>query len=152
MRLSVEGKESRVPDQHIVGGTQQPTARELTLRFMDAYNRRDRAAMRAMLPPALEYVRPGGTRLRTADEVMEQYERDWALAERSRTYLREYLESDSEIRAEITIEATINGRSGVLEGAVTQRWSEGKLVRYRLYTDPVPAEVAAAQPPAGTDS
>jgi SnoaL-like domain len=148
----MEGKESRVPDQHIAGGTQQPTALELTLRFMDAHNRRDRTAMRAMLPPALEYVRPGGGRLRTADEVMEQYERDWTLMERSRASIREYLASDSEIRAEITIEATINGRSGAVEGAVTQRWSEGKLVRYRLYTDPVPAEVAAAQPPDGPDS
>jgi len=141
-----------VPDQHIAGGTQQPTALELTLRFIDAHNRRDRAAMRAMLPSTLEYVRPGGGRLRTADEVMEQYEREWALMERSRASIREHLASDSEIRAEITIEATINGRSGAVEGAVTQRWSEGKLVRYRLYTDPVPAEVAAVQPSAGTDS
>ena len=49
-----------------------PAPKELTGRFMDAYNKRDRVAMRALLAPVLEYVRPGGGTLRTAEEVMAQ--------------------------------------------------------------------------------
>ncbi len=40
-------------------------AQELTLRFMDGFNNRDRSTMRALLAERLEYVRPGGGLLRT---------------------------------------------------------------------------------------
>ena len=53
-----------------------PTPKELTERFIRAYNSRDRVAIRAMLAPVLDDVRPGGTALTTPDEVMAQYERD----------------------------------------------------------------------------
>lgn len=123
-----------------------PSSKDLTGRFMDAYNERDREALRAMLAPELEYVRPGGGTLRTADEVMAQYERDWAVMSRSSVEVRELFESGDGILAEITIRATINGRSIAVEAALAHRWRGGRLIRYRLYSDPLPVEVAAVQP------
>jgi ketosteroid isomerase-like protein len=118
------------------------TPRELTERFIDAYNQRDRVAVRAMLAPVLEYVRPGGETLTSADEVMAQYERDWAMLSTSSVAVRSLLESDECIIAEITIEATMHGRSLAVEAAVAHRWREEQLVRYRLYLDPLPPEVS----------
>ena len=128
-----------------------PAPKELTGRFMDAFNQRDRVAMRALLAPVLEYVRPGGGTLRTAEEVMAQYERDWAAMGSSSVKIRKLIEFDDGIIAEITIDATINGRSVAVEAALAHRWRDGRLTRYRLYSDPLPAEVSAVQPPAGAD-
>jgi ketosteroid isomerase-like protein len=126
-----------------------PTPRELTARFMHAYNQRHREALRALLPPVLEYVRPGGGKLTTAEEVMAQYERDWAVMSSSSVKVRELVESGDGIIAEITVKATMSGRSLALEGVLFHRWRGGRLIRYRVYTDPIPAELAAVQPPAG---
>jgi ketosteroid isomerase-like protein len=123
-----------------------PSPKDLTGRFMTAYNERDREALRALLAPELEYVRPGGGTLRTADEAMAQYERDWAVMSISSVEVRELFESGDGILAEITIRATINGRSVAVEAALAHRWRGGKLVNYRLYSDPLPVEVAAVQP------
>jgi hypothetical protein len=37
-----------------------------------------------------------------------------------------------------------------VEAALAQRWVAGRLIRNRLYADPLPAEVWAVQPSAGT--
>ena len=126
-----------------------PTPRELTERFIHAYNQRDREALRALLPPVLEYVRPGGGKLTTAEEVMAQYERDWGVLSSSSVEVRELVETSDGIIAEITVKATMSGRSFALEAVVTHRWRNGRLIRYRAYSDPFPAELAAVQPPAG---
>jgi ketosteroid isomerase-like protein len=126
-----------------------PTPKELTARFMHAYNQRDRVALRALLPPVLEYVRPGGGKLTTAEEVMAQYERDWVVLCSSSVEVRELVESGEGIIAEITINATMSGRSLAVEGVVAHRWRSGRLVRYRAYTDPLPVDLAAVQPQAG---
>jgi ketosteroid isomerase-like protein len=123
------------------------SARELTAQYVDAYNRRDRTAMRELLSTTLEYVRPGGGTLRTAVEVMAQYERGWAVLERSRVVVRDLMESSDAILAEITVEGSLGGRSAAVEGVIAHRWHDGKLVRYRYYSDPMPEEVAALQPP-----
>jgi ketosteroid isomerase-like protein len=81
---------------------------------------------------------------------MAQYERDWGVASSSSVEVRQLVESGDGIIAEITIKGTIGGRSLVVEGVVIHRWRNGRLVRYRAYTDPLPAEAAAVQPPAGT--
>ena len=125
-----------------------PTPKELTDRFIHAYNQRDRVAMRALLSPVLEYVRPGGGKLTTADEVMAQYERDWAVLSRSSVEVRELLESDDGIMAEVTLRITMKERSLSVEAVVIHRWREGRLIRYRVYSDPWPADLAAVQPPA----
>jgi ketosteroid isomerase-like protein len=121
------------------------SAQELTLRFMDGFNNRDRSTMRALLAERLEYVRPGGGLLRTPDEVMAQYERDWELASVARVEVRDMLESGDSIMAEITVHATIGGQSESSEGALAHRWRDGKLVRYRLYADPFLADFAAVR-------
>ena len=126
-----------------------PTPKELTARFIHAYNQRDREALRALLAPVLEYVRPGGAKLTTAEEVMAQYERDWVVLSSSSVEVRELVESGDGIIAEITVKGTIGGRSLALEGVIFHRWRDGRLIRYRAYSDPLPAELAAVQPPAG---
>ena len=126
-----------------------PTPKEFTDRFIHAYNQRDRIAIRALLPPVLEYVRPGGGKLTTAEEVMAQYERDWVVLSSSSVEVRELVESGDGIIAEITIKATMSGRSFALEAVVAHRWRGGRLVCYRLYSDPLPADLAVVQPPAG---
>jgi len=126
-----------------------PTPKELTARFIHAYNQRDREALRALLAPVLEYVRPGGAKLTTAEEVMAQYERDWVVLSSSSVEVRELVESGDGIIAEITLKVTMSGRSLALEAVVAHRWRNGRLIRYRAYSDPLPAELAAVQPPAG---
>lgn len=123
-----------------------PTPKELTIRFMDAFNERDRVALRALLAPVLDYVRPGGGTLRTSDAVMDQYERDWAVSDSARVEVRHLIETEDGIMAEISIHMTINGRSAAVDAALVHRWSDGKLVRYRLYSDPLPAAISAVQP------
>jgi limonene-1,2-epoxide hydrolase len=127
-----------------------PTPKELSDRFIRAYNERDRVAIRELLPPVLEYVRPGGGKLTTAEEVMAQYERDWAVLSSSSVEVRELLESDDGIMAEVTLRATMKERSLSIEAVVAHRWRGGRLFRYRAYSDPFPADLAAVQPPAGT--
>jgi hypothetical protein len=122
-----------------------PTSKELTNRFIRAANARDRMAIRAMLTPVLEYVRPGGPRLTTPDEVMAQYERDWAMLRSSSVEGRALLEADESIMAEVTLVATtIDGRCLTVESVIAHRWHEGRLVRYRAYVDPLPPDVLDA--------
>ncbi len=123
------------------------SARELTYRYIDAYNRRDRVAMRELLSATLEFVRPGGGTLRTADEVMAQYERDWAVLDHSRIDVRDLMESADAILAEVTAVGGLGGRSLPVDGVVAHRWHEGRLVRYRYYSDPLPEAFMAVQPP-----
>jgi hypothetical protein len=104
-------------------------------------------AICALLPPVLEYVRPGGGRLTTAEEVMAQYERHWAALSSSSVEVRELLESDEGIIAEITIRATMKERSLSVEAVVAHRWRGGRLIRYRLYSD-----LSFAKTPSGQTS
>src|SRR5262245_57616758 len=124
-----------------------PTAKELTTRYMHANNQRVREALRALLAPVLEFVRPGGGKLTTAEEVMAQYERDWGVLSRSIVEVRELVESGDGTIAEITIKATMSGRSFALEAVVAHRWRGGRLVRYRLDSDSCPADLAALPHP-----
>lgn len=119
------------------------TPKELTLQYMDAYNRRDDAAMRALLSPSLAFVIPGPVNLRTADRVLAYYQQQWAAASRSRVDVRELMESDDGILAEITMTATMGELSGSVEGVIAHRWQNGRMVRYRAYLDPLPAPAEA---------
>lgn len=123
-----------------------PIPTELSRRFIDAYNRRDRTALRELLAPDLDYVRPRGGRLRTAGEVMDQYERDWAVLEASSVEVRQMNESEDAIFAEITVHGTSGRESLEWDAAIVHEWRDGLLVRYRLYSDPPPDAVARVQP------
>ena len=119
-------------------GTAMPTPLEHSQAFIDAYNRRDADALRALLAPELEYVRPGPVTLTTPDEVMTQYEMDWTRFERSRVDIRSFVEVDDTVAAEVTISASAGGREVVVEAVVVHQWRNGRLVRYRAYFDPFP--------------
>lgn len=83
---------------------------------------------------------------------MDQYERDWTVAASSRVELQHLIESDDGIMAEISIHATVNGRLLAVDGALAHRWRDGKLVRYRLYSAPLPPQVSAVQPSPAPDA
>jgi ketosteroid isomerase-like protein len=119
------------------------TPKELTLQYIDAYNRRDDAAMHTLLSPVLEFVLPGPATLRSADEVLAWYHQQWAAASRSRVDVRELMESDDSILAEITMTATMGELRGSVEGVIAHRWQDGRMVRYRAYLDPMPAPAEA---------
>lgn len=108
---------------------------ELSTSYIDAYNRRDEQAMRAFLPDELVYVRPGPTVLRTADEVMDLYRREW-VAHDARCEIRTALEHGDVFAGEVTL---VSSRTGAeVECGVFHRWNDGKLVHYRAYLDPRP--------------
>lgn len=115
-----------------------PTPLEHSQAFIDAYNRRNVEELRSLLAPELEYIRPGPVTLTTPDEVMAQYEMDWARFERSRIDVRSYVEADDAVAAEVTISASTHGREEVVEAVVVHQWHNGRLVRYRAYFDPFP--------------
>jgi hypothetical protein len=52
--------------------------------------------------------------------------------------------------AEITVHATLGDRPASVECALAHRWIDARLVRYRLYADPLLADAAAVQPPPRT--
>jgi hypothetical protein len=56
--------------------------------------------------------------------VMAQYERDWGVLSRSVVEVRELVESGDGIIAEITVKATISGRSFALDAVVAHRARE----------------------------
>ncbi len=111
------------------------TPAELTARFIAAFNARDRAMLRALLAPELEFIRPGGAVLTTAGAVLAQYEADWAMMSSSRVEPQQVIVSGDDLLAEITIHSVIDGQTVALPGAIAHRWRGGRLVRYRLYTD-----------------
>ncbi|HET7572655.1 MAG TPA: nuclear transport factor 2 family protein [Gaiellaceae bacterium] len=111
------------------------TAAELTFRLVDAYNRRDRDAMHALLAEGIDYRRPGEPPLRAPDDVIARYERDWASYPDSRVEVRGLVESGEDVMAEITMHRALEGRPSTREAAVAHRWHGGRLVRYRQYTD-----------------
>src|SRR5262249_40208250 len=84
-----------------------------------------------------------GGKLTTAEEVMAQYERDWAVLRSSSVEVRALLESGECVMAELTLTAaTIDGRSLVFGAAIAHQWHDGQLVRYRAYMDPLPLDVS----------
>jgi len=123
--------------------TQEPriatsTPLEHSQALINAYNRRDAEALRSLLAPKLEYIRPEAITLTTPDEVMAQYEIDWATFERSRVDIRSYVEDEDTVAAEVTILASRERQDMVVEAVVFHQWRNGRLVRYRAYFDPFP--------------
>ncbi len=109
------------------------TPAELSRAFLDAYNRRDGEAMRAMLADDFTYIRPGPVTLDGADRVIARYGKDWE-AVGATLRVRRLLEAGDDVVMEITIDRP-DGVS--IEAVVLHRWEEGRLVDYRLYRDPV---------------
>jgi ketosteroid isomerase-like protein len=119
--------------------TATPTPLELSQAYINAYNRGDEEALRSLLAPELEWIRPGPVTLTKPDEVMAKYEELWGRFEHSRIDIRSYVEDEDTIAAEITISVSTKGRDIVMEGVVIHQWRNGQLVRYRIYYDPLPS-------------
>lgn len=111
---------------------------DLTHRYIEAYNRRDAAALRALLADDVAFVRPGGRVLPGPDEVVASYEREWSRVARSRVDVRRAWEVEDRVCAEITVTVLVGRAEHAVEGSVFHRWRDGRLVRYRLYLDPLP--------------
>lgn len=108
---------------------------DLSIAYIDAYNRRDEQALRSFLPDELVYVRPGPLTLRTVDEVVDLYRSEWA-AHDSRCEIRSTLEVGDVFAGEVTLVSSLTGAE--VECGVFHRWIDGKLVSYRAYVDPRP--------------
>ena len=78
---------------------------------------------------------------------MAQYERDWAVLSSSSVEVRELLESDDGIMAEVTLRITMKERSLSVEAVVIHRWRGGRLIRYRVYSDPGEQTLRRSNPP-----
>lgn len=111
---------------------------ELSRTFIDAYNRRDADAIRALVADDVSYVRPGQKLLTSPDEVVGIYQKEWGNVSRSRVDVRDAWHVDDAVCAEITVTVEIDGAELQVEGGVFHGWKGGKLVRYRLYLDPLP--------------
>lgn len=107
------------------------TPSDLSRAFLDAYNRRDSEAIRAMLAEQFSYVRPGPKPIDGIDNVLAQYQKDWDTVGATLS-VRRVVASGSDVAMEISIELPA-GR--VVEAAVLHRWADDRMVEYRLYRD-----------------
>lgn len=108
---------------------------DLSRAFISAYNRRDADAMRALLHPEIEYIRPGGRTRESAAHVIAAYEKEWRLNDVKVAVRRVVEQADA-----VAIEITVTDASGapLFAGGVFHDWRDGLLVRYRAYFDPLP--------------
>lgn len=109
-----------------------PVDRSLAL--IDAYNRRDAGAIRAMLHPDITYVRPGPRRATSVDSIIRLYEADWSRNDATIAVRTTLADGD---RVVVEIAVTFPATGTVLEGAAVHRWANDLLVEYRAYLDPL---------------
>ncbi len=103
--------------------------------LVDAYNRRDAEAIRAMLHPDITYVRPGPWPVPDHDAIVRLYQADWA-RNGARLEIRSTMEDGDRVLVELTI--TVPGADRPMEGCAVHRWDDGLLSEYRAYLDPFP--------------
>lgn len=103
--------------------------------LVDAYNRRDAEAIRAMLHPAITYVRPGPRAVPDHDAIVRLYEADWDRNDAT-LEIRSTMEDADRVLVELTI--TVPGADQPIEGCAVHRWADGLLAEYRAYLDPFP--------------
>ena len=107
----------------------------LSRALIDAFNRRDAAAIAAMTAPTVDYLRAGGTPITTPAGVQERYEADFRTTPDIHAEMVEVAaQTDTDVAFELVI--TVAGLT--LSGAAHHRWIDGKLVRYRAWTEPLP--------------
>lgn len=113
----------------------QTTPRELSVRLIELHNLRDLDGMMELMAERVEFVRPGPAVMATKDEVRAQYEHDWTVFARSHVEVRQLLQLDACVAAEITIRLRAGNDERAVEGAVFHEWADGKLAHYRAYFD-----------------
>lgn len=113
------------------------TPRQLSLRFLEAYNRRNAEALRALIDPEVHYVRMGGRVADGVDDVVAAYVASWDAG-----FVFE-LDRSTEEGDAVVIEIT--GRRQrppheVIKACDYHRWRDGRMIEYRAYVDHMDAE------------
>ena len=107
------------------------TPAQLSRAFLEAYNDRDAETMRSMLAPEVVYIRPGPTRIRGREAIMDRYRRDWERYD-NRNVIRSVIEDDEASVMEIGMKFPDGAET---DAAVVTRWAGELMVSYRLYMD-----------------
>ncbi len=108
---------------------------ELATRYVDAFNRRDREGMWAMVHPEVVYTIGGAEPTVGLQAVKDYYLPLMETDIQTETWRSQGAGKTAFIEVRLT--GTLSGgRRFVLEGAVRQEWSEDLLVDYRSYADP----------------
>lgn len=106
----------------------------LSATFLDAFNRRDLDLIESMVAPATDYLRSNGTPITTPADVRARYAQDFEVTPDIHATLVEVTaQSDTDVAFEIVV--SFLGRS--VTGAAHHRWVDGKMTRYRSWTDPL---------------
>jgi hypothetical protein len=106
----------------------------LSATFLDAYNRRDLDLIERMTADPTDYLRSNGTLLTTPADVRARYAQDFELMPDTHATLTDVITaSDTDVAFEIVV--AFLGRS--VTGAAHHRWADGRLTRYRSWTDPL---------------
>lgn len=106
----------------------------LSATFLDAYNRRELDLMERMVAPSTDYKRSGADSIHTPAEVRARYALDFELMPDVRAELVEVIAtSDIDVAFEILV--SLGDRQ--VTGAAHHRWVDGRMTRYRSWTDPL---------------
>jgi len=111
-----------------------PDPASLSATFLDAFNRRDLDLLESMAADEIDYLRSGGDPITTPAAVRARYAEDFELMPDSRAELVEVVcQNETDVAFEIRFH--LLGRT--VTGAVHHRWIDGKMTRYRSWTDPL---------------
>lgn len=111
-----------------------PDPASLSATFLDAFNRRDLDLLEGMAADPIDYLRSGGEPITTPAAVRARYAEDFERMPDSRAELVEVIaQSDTDVAFEIRF--FVVGRT--VTGAVHHRWIDGRMTRYRSWTDPL---------------
>jgi len=106
----------------------------LSATFLDAFNRRDLDLLEAMVAPSVDYLRSLGEPLTTPAQVRARYAEDFELMPDSRAEVTAVIaQNETDVAFEILFHVV--GRT--VTGGVHHRWVDGKMTRYRAWTDPI---------------
>jgi ketosteroid isomerase-like protein len=106
----------------------------LSAAFLDAFNRRDLDQLERMVAPSTDYRRAGLVAIHTPGEVRDRYALDFELMPDIRADVTEVVAAgDADVAFEIVV--TVGGRT--VTGAAHHRWIDGRMTRYRSWTEPL---------------
>jgi ketosteroid isomerase-like protein len=106
----------------------------LSATFLDAFNRRDLDQLERMVAPSTDYLRSAGEPITTPTEVRARYAQDFELTPDIAAELTEVIaQNETDVAFEIRV--SFAGRS--VTGAAHHRWVDGRMTRYRSWTDPL---------------
>jgi hypothetical protein len=107
----------------------------LSATFLDAFNRRDLDLIERMTASPVDYRRAASPTLSTPAEVRARYAQDFELTPDIHAELTDVIAAtDVDVAFEIVV--TVLGRS--VTGAAHHRWVDGRMTRYRSWTEPFP--------------